>query len=63
MNELTEQNPLEAVCVSDLDDDDDDDDGFSQSIKLNQIYFCVAQNHKLQFVSGGFTNRHDILCP
>ncbi len=23
---------------------------------INQIYFCIAQNHKIQFVSEGFTN-------
>ncbi len=27
---------------------------------INQIYFCIAQNHKLQFVSGGFTICTDV---
>ncbi len=30
----------------------------SQSI-IDHICFCIAQNHKLQFVSGGFTNCTD----
>ncbi len=30
--------------------------GWLRNQSVNQIYFCIAQNHKLQFVSEGFTN-------